>query len=78
MCGTRSCLALKIPPKLELVLAILGDSILSPSVDSEKSANLASVVIARIASPRVGVVIGELRMGASCIAGLAVIGDGVE
>jgi len=78
LCGTRSCRALKIPPKLELVSAILGNSILSPSVDSEVSANLASVVIARIASPRVGVVIGELRIGASCIAGLAEIGDGVE
>jgi len=47
-------------------------------VDIEVSENLASVVIARIASARVGVVIGELRMSASCIAGLAVIGDGVE
>ena len=59
-------------------MAILGNSIVSPSVDSEVSANLASVVIALIASPRVGVVIGGLRMGASCIAGLAEIGDGVE
>jgi hypothetical protein len=59
-------------------LAILGNSILSPSVDVEVLANLASVVIARIASARVGVVIGELRMGASCIVGLVEIGDGVE
>ena len=36
------------------------------------------MVIARIASPRVGVVIGESSVGASCIAGLADIGDGVE
>jgi hypothetical protein len=42
------------------------------------SRNLASVVIARIASPRVGVMIGELRIGASCIAGLAEMGEGVE
>ena len=36
------------------------------------------MVIARIASPRVGVVIGELSLGASCMAGLADIGEGVE
>jgi hypothetical protein len=59
-------------------LAILGNSTLSPSVEIEVSANLASVVIARIASARVGVVVGELRMGASCIVGLVEIGEGVE
>jgi hypothetical protein len=59
-------------------LAILGNSILSPSVDIEVSANLASVVSARIASARVGVVIGELRMGASCTVGPAEMGEGVE
>ena len=63
---------------MELVSTILGNSILSPSVDIEVSTNLASVVMARIASPRVGVLVGELGMGASCIAGLADIGEGVE
>jgi hypothetical protein len=66
--GTLSCLALNIPPKLELVSAKLGYSILSPAaeVEVEVSANLASVVMARIASPRVGVIAGESRIGASC------------
>jgi len=47
-------------------------------VGIDVSASLASVVIARIASPRVGVVIGELRIGANCIVGLVDIGEGVE
>lgn len=66
-----------MPPKLEEVSAKLGYSKLSSTVLVEVSANLASVVMARMASLRDGVISGGLRIGASCVIGLAEIGEGI-